>query len=355
MRDNPAEANAFANTEKDTMKALMIEGENVTRFHEVASTTPGEGRVRVGVRHIGLCGSDLNTFKGLNPLVNLPRIPGHEIGGQILEVGPGVDAQYRPGARVIVMPYTSCGKCSSCRKAKLNACRYNKTLGVQQDGGLAEEIVVPAEKLILNETLAPRYLALVEPLSVGFHAVERGRIEKGDSVAVIGCGMIGMGAIIAAVARGAKVLAIDLSAEKRALAAQFGAAHVIDAGTEDVVGRINELTDGDGVDVAMEAVGLPATFTQAIDLACFGGRVVYVGYSKAPVTYQTQFFNLKELDIMGSRNATLANFQAVITHLEKIGDQAEALISKVFSFERAEEALPYWDCHRNVLKILIER
>ncbi|MGY5809612.1 zinc-binding alcohol dehydrogenase family protein [Rhizobium sp. LEGMi198b] len=337
------------------IRALMIEAENVTRFHEVPEGSLGAGQVRVGVRHIGLCGSDLNTFKGLNPLVKLPRIPGHEIGGEILAVGPGVDPAYALGRRAIVMPYTNCGECTSCRKGRLNACRYNKTLGVQQDGGLAEEIVLPAEKLILNDTLPPRHLALVEPLSVGFHAVERGRVAKGDRVVVLGCGMIGMGVLIAAVARGAEVIAVDLSEEKRALARQFGAVEAIDAGSEDVVARVSELTGDDGVDVAFEAVGLPATFTQAIDLACFGGRVVYVGYSKAPVTYQTQFFNLKELDIMGSRNALMRDFQNVISHLEEIGDKADALISKVFPFEEAEKALPYWDSHRNALKIVIER
>lgn len=337
------------------IKALMIEAENITRFHDIEAQTPGPGEVRVGVRHIGLCGSDLNTFKGLNPLVALPRIPGHEIGGEILAVGPEVSQQYKVGARVIVMPYTNCGKCSSCRKGRLNACRYNKTLGVQQNGGLAEEIVLPAEKLILNETLAPRNLALVEPLSVGFHAVARGRVQKNETVAVLGCGMIGMGVLIGAVARGAKVIAVDLSEEKRALARQFGAAHTIDGGSEDVVARIAELTNDDGVDVAFEAVGLPLTFTQSIDIACFGGRVVYVGYSKAPVTYQTQFFNLKELDIMGSRNATIGDFEAVVAHLEKIGSKADALISKVFPFDEAEAALPYWDANRNTLKIVIER
>ncbi|MDL2402977.1 zinc-binding alcohol dehydrogenase family protein [Rhizobium mayense] len=337
------------------IRALMIEAENVTRFHDIEEAPLGAGQVRVGVRHIGLCGSDLNTFKGLNPLVKLPRIPGHEIGGEIVAVGPGVDPAYAPGRRVIVMPYTNCGECSSCRKGRLNACRYNKTLGVQQDGGLAEEIVLPAEKLILNDTLPPRHLSLVEPLSVGFHAVERGRVAKGDRVVVLGCGMIGMGVLIAAVARGAEVLAVDLSEEKRALARQLGAVETIDAGSDDVVARVSELTGDDGVDIAFEAVGLPATFTQAVDLACFGGRVVYVGYSKAPVTYQTQFFNLKELDIMGSRNALMRDFQSVVSHLETIGDKADALISKVFPFEEAEKALPYWDSHRNALKIVIER
>ncbi|KAB2706244.1 MULTISPECIES: zinc-binding alcohol dehydrogenase family protein [Brucella] len=336
------------------VKALRIESENVTRFAEIDEAPLLAGQVRVRVRHVGLCGSDLNTFKGLNPLVQLPRIPGHEIGGEIMETGEGVSAAYVKGKRVIVLPYTNCGECSSCRKGRLNACRYNKTLGVQQNGGLADQIVLPAEKLILNETLSPRHLALVEPLSVGFHAVERGRVQAGDTVAVLGCGMIGMGVLIGALARGAKVIAIDPSAEKRELALQFGATHALPGG-EDVVAKVQELTNDDGVDVAFEAVGLPITFTQAVDLAGFAGRVVYVGYSKAPVTYQTQFFNLKELDIMGSRNATLTDFEAVIEHLEKLGADADKLISKIFPFDEAEAALPYWDGDRNVLKIIIER
>ena len=128
------------------MKALKIEAEGVSRFHELASVTAGPGQVKVAVHHVGLCGTDLNTFRGLNPLVSLPRIPGHEIGGEIIAKGEGVSDDYRPGRRVIVMPYTSCGRCTSCRKGRTNACRNNKTLGVQQEGGLAEEIVVPANK-----------------------------------------------------------------------------------------------------------------------------------------------------------------------------------------------------------------
>lgn len=200
------------------MKALLIESEGVCRFTDVARQTLGEGDVRVAVRHVGICGSDLNTFRGLNPLVSLPRIPGHEIGGEIIEIGSNVPSAYQPGRRVIVLPYTSCGTCASCRKGRVNACRYNRTLGVQQDGGLAEEIVLPADKLLLNDKLDPRFLALVEPLSVGFHAVARGRVSSSDRIVVLGCGMIGMGVVIGAVARGAEVIAVDLSSEKIALA-----------------------------------------------------------------------------------------------------------------------------------------
>src|SRR5690606_19148824 len=197
----------------------------------------------------------------------------------------------------------------------------------------------------LNDTLPPEQLALVEPLSVGFHAVARGRASASDTVVVIGCGMIGMGAIIAAAALGCRVIAVDVNAQKAAFARRFGAVETIAAADEDVMQRVNELTGGDGADLVVEAVGLPATFTQAIDLAGFAGRVVYVGYSKAPVTYETSFFNLKELDIFGSRNATREDFEAVIACLATLGERAGELISKRFPFNEADKALPYWSGH----------
>lgn len=336
------------------MKALKIEGANTCAFHDVKEPVPGAGEVLIAVKHVGLCGSDLNTFAGLNPLVSLPRIPGHEIGAEIVATGAGVPAEFAPGRRVIAVPYTACGTCSSCRQGRVNACRTNKTLGVQQEGGLVERMVLPYGKLILNDTLAPRHLALVEPLSVGFHAVSRGRVKAGDRVVVIGCGMIGMGAVAGAVARGAEVIAVDLG-DKTGMAVKYGAKHAIDAGREDVAARVNEITGGDGADVVIEAVGLPATFVQAIDIVCFSGRVVYVGYSKAPVSYETKYFNMKELDIMGSRNATSEDFRAVVTYLETLGRSPDDLISKVFPFAEADKALPYWAKERaSTLKILIE-
>lgn len=315
---------------------------------------PGSGEVLVKVRHVGLCGSDLATYAGLNPLVSLPRIPGHEIGGEIVSVGQDVPPAYAAGRRVIVSPYTACGACPSCRRGRVNACRSNQTLGVQRDGGLAEYIVAPHAKLILNDTLPPRRLALVEPLSVGFHAVARGRVEAADRVVVLGCGMIGMGAVAGAAARGAEVIAVDLG-EKAAAALRFGARHAIDAASENVLERVLALTGGDGADVVVEAVGSPATFVQAVEMAAFSARVVYIGYSKAPVTYDTKYFNLKELDILGSRNALPEDFQAAIAYIEQQGALVDAFISKVFPFDQATDALPYWKSKREeVLKILVE-
>ena len=337
------------------MKALRIDGLNSCSMAEMPDPSPGPGEVLVDVRHIGLCGSDLATFTGLNPLVSLPRIPGHELGVVILSAGQDVPAVYAPGRQAVVMPYTACGTCSSCRAGRVNACRHNRTLGVQQDGGLSERFVLPFEKLILNDTLPPRHLALVEPLSVGFHAVDRGRITAADTVVVLGCGMIGMGAVIGAVARGARVIAVDFG-DKTRIARNYGAAFSIDPATEDVGARVAELTGGHGADVVIEAVGLPATFTQAIDLVCFSGRVVYIGYSKAPVSYETRFFNLKELDILGSRNALRADFDAVIAWLEARPSPPDDLITRVFPFADAAQALPAWVAERaTTLKFLIER
>lgn len=324
------------------MKALRIDGIGSNTVFETEPQDLGPGDVRVKIRFVGLCGSDLNTFRGLNPLAGFPRIPGHEASGVVIGKGAEVPAELAIGGNVVIWPYSACGACTTCRKGRACACRYNQTLGVQRDGVLREEAVLPAASVIACNSLPLRRLALVEPLSVGFHAARRGSVGAGDTVLVLGCGMIGLGAIMGAARRGARVLAVDPAAAKRDIALSCGASAFLPLTGEDLATEIDKLTGRDGVDVAIEAVGIPATFLAAVDLAAFGGRVVYVGYSKAPVTYETKFFNLKELDIFGSRNASREDFDAVIAALEEFGDRAEQLISKEYPLEEAAAALPDW-------------
>nr|WP_320141466.1 zinc-binding alcohol dehydrogenase family protein [uncultured Cohaesibacter sp.] len=337
------------------MKALCIVDAEKSEVRDVEPMTMGPDDVVVDISYVGFCGSDLNTYMGKNPLVQLPRIPGHEASGFVVEKGANVGDDIKIGQSVILWPYSACGHCSSCRAGRPNACRHNETLGVQRDGALREKMVIRADCVVPNESLTPKRQVLVEPLSVGFHAVSRGRVEASDTVVVMGCGMIGVGAIMGAAARGARVIAVDLSPEKEEIAKLVGASEFLTLSGEELVKKVNELTDDHGANVVIEAVGLPITFTTAIDAVCFAGRVVYVGYSKAPVTYETKFFNLKELDIMGSRNAMRPDFDAVIEALLKIGDKMDSLITKTFPMAEAADVLPYWEANKNdVLKLVVE-
>lgn len=337
------------------MQSLVIDRVGHTAFQEVAEQDLGHGQVLVEVHHVGLCGTDLKTYQGENPLAKLPRIPGHEIGGVIVARDENADPDYVIGARVIVIPYTTCGQCTACRAERVNACQYNRTLGVQQDGGMRSKIVLNTDRLILNNTLRPSHLALVEPLSVGFHAVARGRIEAHDRVLVLGGGIIGVAAILGARARGARVIVSEVAAGKQQTLLALGVDAVINPAVVDLGHEVARLTDGKGVDVVIEAVGAPQTFREAIELAPFAGRVVYIGYAKEEVSYDTKYFNLKELDIMGSRNATLKDFEAVIEYLTAHPTIGDRLISKVVPWSEADGAFSYWMDHRdNTFKVLID-
>src|SRR6266851_1357904 len=336
------------------MKAFFITNPEQTRIGDIPAPVAGPDEVLLQTRMVGMCGSDLNTFRGKNPMVTYPRIPGHEIAATILETGAGVPNHLKPGINVTVSPYTSCRKCASCLRGRPNACLSNQTLGVQRDGAMAERFVVPWQKLYIAEGLSLRDLSLVEPLSVGFHTVTRGRVTDLDTVAVFGCGTVGLGAISAAAFAGARVIAIDIDDEKLGTAQQSGAQHIIHSQRQSVHDELQALTNGHGPDVIIEAIGLPRTFQMAVEEVAFTGRVVYVGYAKEPVSYETKLFVQKELDILGSRNA-LDEFPTVIAMLQAGKFPVEKIISKTVSLEEAGALLQAWsDRPHAYTKILVE-
>lgn len=301
------------------------------------------GQILVKIEYVGFCGSDLNTYLGRNPMVKLPVVPGHEVGAVVEEIGEGVpEGLFAKGMSVTLNPYTNCGKCASCRNGRVNACEHNETLGVQRNGVMCEYAVMPWQKVIPAPSMSSRDCALIEPMSVGFHAVSRGQVVDNERVMVIGCGMIGMGAIVRASLRGATVIAVDLDDEKLELARKVGAAYVINSKTENVHERMLQLTDGLGADVVIEAVGSPATYVMAVDEVGFTGRVVCIGYAKSPVEFQTKLFVQKELDIRGSRNALPADFRAVINYLQTGVCPIDKLISRIAEPEEAAAAMADW-------------
>ena len=336
------------------MKAVSVIEPGKIALVDKEMPLAGRGEVLLRVKYVGFCGSDLTTFLGKNPMVKYPRIPGHEISAVVEACGDEVPDLFKKGQAVTVVPYTNCGVCPSCKRQRYNACQFNETLGVQRDGAMCEYISVPWQKVLVADGLTDKELAMIEPLTVGFHAIERGRVTDVDTVMVLGCGMIGVGAIVRAVLRGAKVVAVDVDDEKLAVARQLGAAYTINSIKENLSQRLNEINPG-GADVIVEAAGNPITYLAAVNEVAFTGRVVCIGYAKDDVLFATKLFVQKEMDIMGSRNATPSDFQAVINYLQRKTFPVDRMITRIVPIQQAEEALKTWAAAPGkVFKIMVE-
>ena len=323
------------------MKALFLVKPGETEIREIEMPIVGSEDVLLKVSMVGFCGGDLNGFRGSFELQEYPNVLGHEVGATIIKAGAAVPEEFIPGMKVTLNPYLSCGTCYSCRKGFPNACQDNKTMGVRRPGAMTQYITTPWKTLYSSQKLSHKELALVEPLSVGFHAAARGQVSSKDRVAVIGCGIVGMGAVAASVNRGAEVIAIDIDDSKMEIAKKAGAIHTVNTTKVDLHKALVEITGGDGPDVIIEAVGNPVTYRAAVDEVAYKGRVVYIGYAKKPVEYSTGIFVKKEIDILGSRNC-LGDFPEVIRYLESGRFPVDDVITKTVSLDEAGKALADW-------------
>ena len=326
------------------MKALQVTSPRTVAVIDTPEPQRATDEFLLQVDMVGMCGSDLNTYLGRNPMVSYPRVLGHEIAATVLG-GPSNERLITPGLKVTVSPYTACGECPSCKRGRANACEFNQTFGVQRDGAMTEFICVKEDKIYSADGLGSTELAIVEPLTIGFHAAARGRVTAGDVVGVLGCGGVGIGAILGAAQQGATVIAIDVDHAKLSLARAAGAKHSIYSGEESLHGRLQELTSGRGPDVMIEAIGLPTTFRVAVEEVAFTGRVVYIGYAKEPVAYETRLFVQKELDILGSRNADPKDFRNVIRSLQQKALPIDQIISHTVPLAEAGAALQEWSAN----------
>ncbi|WP_167605696.1 zinc-binding alcohol dehydrogenase family protein [Maribellus sediminis] len=337
------------------MKAIEITEAGEMQLVERALPQPASGEILLKLKYVGFCGSDLSTYLGKNPLVQYPRVPGHEISAVIEEIGENVPDTFSVGQLVTVVPYTNCGQCSSCKKKRFNACRYNQTLGVQRDGAMAEYISVPWQKVLKDEALSDLQLALVEPLTVGFHAIDNGKVTDIDTVMVFGCGMIGSGAIIRAKLRGATVIAVDIDDSKLEVAKELGATYTINSKDQNLHEELEKITNGDGPTVVIEAAGNPITYKAAIEEVAFAGRVVCIGYAGSEISFSTKLWVQKELEIMGSRNANPSDFEAVMKYLRESDLDESLLVSRIVDPEDAPETMKEWsEAPGKILKILVK-
>ena len=276
---------------------------------------PGQNEALVRVHRIGICGTDLHAYQGNQPFFTYPRVLGHELGVEVVEVAAGAHG-IRIGDRCAVEPYLSCGSCVACRSGSTNCCVELQVLGVHADGGMRELITLPVRALHRSDTLSLDQLALVEPLSVGAHAVARAAIAQGEYVLVIGAGPIGLSVAQFASLAGAKVIVMDINGERLAFAREHFQLEAVIENGDGAIEQVRALTDGDMPAVVFDATGNQRSMTAAFDLPAHGGRLVFVGLFQGDVTFHDPAAHRRELTLLCSRNATAADFTRVISLLE---------------------------------------
>lgn len=280
---------------------------------EIAAPERGEGEAVVRIQRIGVCGTDLHAFRGRQPFFSYPRVLGHELAGEIVEIGEN-DRGLAPGDRVAIEPYLACGSCRPCRTGRYNCCASLRVMGVHCDGGMQEVISVPVSLLHGSRTLSLEQLALVETLGIGYHAVERAAIQPGEWVVVVGAGPIGLTAIQFAQLAGAQVVVVDISPARREFCRRLGVEHTVDAAA-DPLAAVTAITGPELAHCVFDATGNLEAMGASLQYAGPGGRVVMVGLAIGTYSVDDPLFHRRELSIHASRNSAGA-FPALIELME---------------------------------------
>jgi 2-desacetyl-2-hydroxyethyl bacteriochlorophyllide A dehydrogenase len=340
------------------MKALQLEKPQSWKRIDIAEpAAPGPGEALLRVHRIGICGTDISGYLGKMPFFSYPRIPGHELGVEVLAVGDDV-TNVKPGDRCSVEPYLNCGQCYTCRRGHTNCCETNKTLGVMCDGGMTERIVLPARKLHPSAKLNFEQLALVETLAIGCHAVNRDHPHSDEHVLVIGAGPIGLSAIEFAKLAARKTIVMDMNEQRLAFVREkMGVPDTIMAkgdGAESK--RLEELTNGQLADVVIDATGSNKSMAQALNYCAFKGRLVYVGITQAEISIpHAPALHRRELDILASRNALPGDFTRIIKLIEDGKIDTRPWITHHASFDGMIEVFESWTRpETGVIKAIVE-
>ncbi len=289
---------------------------------------------------VGLCGSDLHLYLGDHPYVTYPQTQGHEFSGRIVALGNQYKGSLQIGERVAVEPLVFCGKCYPCRHQRPNCCTHLAVLGAHQSGALADLIAVQTQSLYPVGDLDAELAALVEPISIGLHAVVRGTVTAEDRVVIFGAGPIGQAVLLAAADKGAKVLVIDKLESRLEHARALGATLTVNAEKEQAEEVINEWTGGEGASVVFEATGVPSVIRSAVDVVTSAGRIVIIGLSNQEVSLPVIEFTRKELTILGSRN-NAGIFGEAVALVRRNRELVRSLITHRFPLEQTPQALEF--------------
>lgn len=340
------------------MRAVQFEKPETMRLIDLPEpSAPGSGEALVRVHRVGICGTDYSGWLGKMPFFSYPRIPGHELGVEVLAVGDGV-TNVKPGQWCSVEPYINCQGCSACRRGKTNCCENLQVLGVHTDGGLRPRFLLPARKLHPAGKLAPEQLALVETLAIGCHAVNRADPADRETVLVIGAGPIGLSVIEFVRLSGARLVVMDLVASRLEFCrTSMGVEHTILAtGADGGLSELKRMTDGVLAHVVIDATGSNKSMSRCLEFAAFGGRVVYVGITQAELSFpHAPILHRRELTLLASRNALPGDFTRIIDLIETGRIDTRPWITHRTGFDRLGQDLPVFARpETGVIKAVVE-
>jgi hypothetical protein len=318
------------------MKAVYLERPEDIYIKEIDEPLCPAGYARVRVRAVGICGSDISAYKGTSPMCTYPRIIGHEVVGDIVEVNSS-SSQLKVGDRVILEPYIYCGKCYPCLNGRTNSCENLKVLGVHIDGGMTEYISHPVHLIHkLPEKLSDEEWVMVEPLSIAMHALHRLKVKEGEHIAIFGGGQIGNLAAQSALIIGAIPILIDLLDERLGKAREVGIENVLNPQKDNIMEKIKEITGGRMAECVVEATGALSAIRTTLDVVACTGRIAFVGWPSQEISLPTALITRKELDIYGSRNS-VGEFPGAIDLISTGRVDVKPVISKVVSLEEIPE------------------
>jgi len=321
------------------MKYIVCEEPGNFQLKEKEAPKRKKGEALLKVNKVGICGTDLHAYTGNQAFFTYPRILGHELATQVVEIDKNSKG-IKAGDNVVIMPYLSCGHCVACRNGKTNCCTQIQVLGIHTDGGMQEQITVPADILLPANNLTDNQMAIVEPLAIGAHAIRRADVQPGETVVVVGCGPIGIGIMKLAQIQGAKVIALDMNQDRLQYAKEvIGVDYIVNV-NEDPVTQISDITKGDLATVVFDASGHKGALESGPSYMAHGGKFVLVGLSKGELTYTHPAIHAKETTLLCSRNATVADFEHVINILDQF--PTDSFITHNVHFTDMKENFDSW-------------
>ena len=339
------------------MQAIQLEQPG--KFRQITLDEPGRpgpGEALVRVHRVGICGSDISGYLGKMPFYSYPRIPGHELGVEVLAVGTDV-TNVRAGDRCSIEPYMNCQKCFACRRGGGNCCENLQVLGVHTDGGLRPQFLLPARKLHVSRKLAFEQLALVETLAIGCHAVARGRPDRDEHVLVIGAGPIGLSVIEFVKLAGAKITVLDMNARRLEFCRDtMRVDHTVPfAGDGSEMQRLEEITGGARHSVVIDATGSPKSMCNAFNYVAHTGKLVFVGIVTDDISFPDPLLHRREMTVFASRNALPEDFTRIIGLIEEGRIDTRPWITHQTAFEDLIENFPaYTRPETGVIKAMVQ-